>query len=88
MGIFKKAAQPSSDENVSTIEKTATVPNTPKVPFLAIFLGLVASIGGFMFGYESGQISGMLTTMAKCEDSCCHGRLPNTTTRVWPPVLW
>ncbi|PSK42865.1 Hexose transporter 2 [Elsinoe australis] len=58
MGIFKKAVQPSSDENVSTIEKTATVPNTPKVPFLAIFLGLVASIGGFMFGYESGQISG------------------------------
>jgi len=31
-----------------------------KVPFLAIFLGLVASIGGFMFGYESGQISGEL----------------------------
>lgn len=30
-----------------------------KVPLLAIVLGAVASIGGFVFGYESGQISGM-----------------------------
>ncbi|KAI2625407.1 general substrate transporter [Hypomontagnella submonticulosa] len=29
-----------------------------KVTFLSIFLGVVASIGGFMFGYVSGQISG------------------------------
>ncbi|GJC88462.1 hexose transporter-like protein [Colletotrichum tofieldiae] len=29
-----------------------------KVTFAACFLGLVASIGGFMFGYVSGQISG------------------------------
>jgi SP family sugar:H+ symporter-like MFS transporter len=29
-----------------------------KVTFIAVFLGLVASIGGFMFGYTSGQISG------------------------------
>lgn len=28
------------------------------VTWLAILLGGVASIGGFMFGYESGQISG------------------------------
>jgi SP family sugar:H+ symporter-like MFS transporter len=26
---------------------------------LALMLGAIASIGGFMFGYESGQISGM-----------------------------
>jgi SP family sugar:H+ symporter-like MFS transporter len=31
-----------------------------KVPPIAIVLGAVASIGGFMFGYESGQISGFL----------------------------
>ncbi|KAK6433112.1 hexose transporter hxt5, partial [Oleoguttula sp. CCFEE 5521] len=31
---------------------------TQRITFLAIFLGLVASIGGFMFGYVSGQISG------------------------------
>ncbi|KAK7983507.1 hypothetical protein PG989_010909 [Apiospora arundinis] len=29
-----------------------------KVTFIAVFLGVVASIGGFMFGYVSGQISG------------------------------
>ncbi|KAH8163876.1 hypothetical protein CIB48_g4395 [Xylaria polymorpha] len=29
-----------------------------KVTFIACFMGVVASIGGFMFGYVSGQISG------------------------------
>jgi SP family sugar:H+ symporter-like MFS transporter len=33
---------------------------TGRVPAIAIVLGAVASIGGFMFGYESGQISGFL----------------------------
>jgi SP family sugar:H+ symporter-like MFS transporter len=31
-----------------------------RVPFIAVVLGACASIGGFMFGYESGQISGFL----------------------------
>lgn len=31
-----------------------------KIPAIAVILGAVASIGGFMFGYESGQISGFL----------------------------
>jgi hypothetical protein len=31
-----------------------------RIPLIAIVLGAVASIGGFMFGYESGQISGFL----------------------------
>lgn len=31
----------------------------PKLPRLTLILGLVASIGGFMFGYESAQISGI-----------------------------
>ncbi|KAJ4347968.1 hexose transporter hxt5 [Didymosphaeria variabile] len=31
-----------------------------RVPIIAVILGAVASIGGFMFGYESGQISGFL----------------------------
>jgi SP family sugar:H+ symporter-like MFS transporter len=26
--------------------------------FLAVLLGAIASMGGFIFGYESGQISG------------------------------
>ncbi|KAI1652853.1 general substrate transporter [Daldinia decipiens] len=32
-----------------------------RVTFMAIFLGAVASIGGFMFGYVSGQISGFFS---------------------------
>ncbi|KNG46371.1 hexose transporter [Stemphylium lycopersici] len=31
-----------------------------RVPMISVVLGAVASIGGFMFGYESGQISGFL----------------------------
>ncbi|KAF2225996.1 general substrate transporter [Elsinoe ampelina] len=65
MGIFRKdeAQSPSIDDGVSTVEKTSSSRRSSdnedaKVPFIAIFLGLVASIGGFMFGYESGQISG------------------------------
>ncbi|KAI1750722.1 general substrate transporter [Xylaria castorea] len=34
------------------------VQSNEKVTFMACFMGLVASIGGFMFGYVSGQISG------------------------------
>ncbi|KAH9886390.1 general substrate transporter [Xylariomycetidae sp. FL2044] len=40
---------------------SAEAPSAAKqqnVTFMACFLGLVASIGGFMFGYVSGQISG------------------------------
>ncbi|KAF2008540.1 general substrate transporter [Aaosphaeria arxii CBS 175.79] len=31
-----------------------------RVPAISVILGAVASVGGFMFGYESGQISGFL----------------------------
>lgn len=54
-------------QNAAMLEKTSS-PNHPgnpelpvdqqKITFLAVYLGLVASIGGFMFGYVSGQISG------------------------------
>ncbi|KAF2156565.1 general substrate transporter [Myriangium duriaei CBS 260.36] len=44
-------------EKKTTPQRLNTDP-PPKAPMLAIFLGLVASVGGFMFGYESGQISG------------------------------
>ncbi|KAI5862230.1 general substrate transporter [Durotheca rogersii] len=33
----------------------------PKITPIAVFLGLVSSIGGFMFGYVSGQISGFFS---------------------------
>ncbi|EPQ53105.1 hypothetical protein GLOTRDRAFT_79159 [Gloeophyllum trabeum ATCC 11539] len=38
----------------------ANAPAKTRVPLVAIVLGAVASIGGFMFGYESGQISGFV----------------------------
>ncbi|KAI0403322.1 general substrate transporter [Xylaria palmicola] len=45
-----------------TGNRTAPPPETAtaneKVTFIACFMGMVASIGGFMFGYVSGQISG------------------------------
>ncbi|KAK5119102.1 hypothetical protein LTR62_000313 [Meristemomyces frigidus] len=44
--------------NASMVEKTPSSGNEQKITFMAVYLGLVASIGGFMFGYVSGQISG------------------------------
>jgi MFS transporter, SP family, sugar:H+ symporter len=46
-------------QNAAELEKTSSPSaNEQKVTFMAVYLGLVASIGGFMFGYVSGQISG------------------------------
>ncbi|KAG6032799.1 hypothetical protein E4U41_007129 [Claviceps citrina] len=60
MGFLKKkmvehANAPSSDG--SEHERTETI-SDQKVTFLACFQGGVASLGGFIFGYISGQISG------------------------------
>ncbi|PNS17595.1 Hexose transporter 2 [Sphaceloma murrayae] len=60
MGLFTTLHQ-GSNGKISTLERTSSQnagQHEAQVPFIAIFLGLVASIGGFMFGYESGQISG------------------------------
>ncbi|KAF4551123.1 Hexose transporter HXT13-like protein [Elsinoe fawcettii] len=59
----KDQSHSPSIATISTVEKTSSRRSSggdeeAKVPFIAIFLGLVASIGGFMFGYEGGQISG------------------------------
>ena len=45
---------------VSPTRDGRDVEPTGRVPAVAVILGAVASIGGFMFGYESGQISGFL----------------------------
>ncbi|KAI0584077.1 hypothetical protein TUN199_06697 [Pyrenophora tritici-repentis] len=45
--------------NSDTVQATDLEPKG-RVPAISIILGAVASIGGFMFGYESGQISGFL----------------------------
>ena len=67
---FLKRTERDAD-NAAQLEKTSSPLTNPahagnnelsaseqKVTFIAVFLGLVASIGGFMFGYTSGQISG------------------------------
>jgi hypothetical protein len=48
----------------SVVEQTAGPGDAPKkqpATPMAIILTSIAAIGGFMFGYESGQISGMLS---------------------------
>lgn len=46
--------------NVSPTRDEHAIEPQGRVPVVAVILGAVASIGGFMFGYESGQISGFL----------------------------
>jgi MFS transporter, SP family, sugar:H+ symporter len=60
---------PSSETPADRSETNVPVQGAPddlddllekrQVTTSAILLGAIASIGGFMFGYESGQISGM-----------------------------
>lgn len=72
MGLFSKkvAAEPATEmdaspESSTPVSKANSLNNHPvvveegKVTFLAVMLGVISSIGGYMFGYESGQISGM-----------------------------
>ncbi|KAI1245372.1 hypothetical protein MGN70_012262 [Eutypa lata] len=64
MGFLKRHAdQVETPDGVHQKQEgshtAATRPATEqRITFLACWLGLVASIGGFMFGYVSGQISG------------------------------
>lgn len=70
MGFFSKnddaiveKGSPSSGTPADTPARRNSDPidePTGRVPVLAVLLGAIASIGGFMFGYESGQISGFL----------------------------
>ena len=62
----KRAEQDAA--NAATLEKSdaGLAVAVPKAPFIAWFLGLVASIGGFMFGYASGQISGFFQMSDYC----------------------
>ncbi|KAG9231942.1 putative hexose transporter 2 [Amylocarpus encephaloides] len=52
------------NSSISPAEKPAIVQNAdvsePPATWEAVIMGAIASIGGFMFGYESGQISGFL----------------------------
>jgi SP family sugar:H+ symporter-like MFS transporter len=65
--VSEKNTSPSSPESQSphgSIHKQRNGPIDPgeegRVTFIAVLLGAISSMGGFMFGYESGQISGTL----------------------------
>jgi len=65
--VSEKNTSPSSPESQSpreSIHKQSNGPIDPReegrVTFIAVLLGAISSMGGFMFGYESGQISGTL----------------------------
>ncbi|KAK8220076.1 hexose transporter hxt5 [Zalaria obscura] len=61
MPFFSKRTETEA-QNATMVDNVtpgnAELPTQSRVTFMACFLGLVASIGGFMFGYVSGQISG------------------------------
>ncbi|KAJ4171911.1 hexose transporter hxt5 [Fusarium falciforme] len=57
MKFFKRHEQAGEEQHLERKHTTNDVAEQ-KVTFVACFLGLVASIGGFKFGYVSGQISG------------------------------
>ncbi|KAI1868436.1 uncharacterized protein JN550_006352 [Neoarthrinium moseri] len=48
----------SPSNGVKAEQETVPAAKHQRVTFKAVFLGIVVSIGGFMFGYVSGQISG------------------------------
>ncbi|KAK1761147.1 putative hexose transporter [Echria macrotheca] len=54
----RRATDASSKQDATHDPSPATLVDEQKVTLLACVLGGVASIGGFMFGYVSGQISG------------------------------
>ena len=67
---FPKDSAASSDPNtpasrsvvsLDNQQQNAPAPSTedePNLTLIAFLLGAIASMGGFIFGYESGQISG------------------------------
>ncbi|UPK95229.1 hypothetical protein LCI18_006164 [Fusarium solani-melongenae] len=57
MKFFKRHEQAGEEQHLER-KHTTNDAAEQKVTFIACFLGLVASIGGFKFGYVSGQISG------------------------------
>lgn len=52
-----------------------------KVTVIAVLLGAIASVGGFIFGYESGQISGTYPSLFRPAEHWL-----NHTSRVSPDV--
>jgi len=57
----------NSSIGVDGAADTVIVVKEPKATAKAWFLGAIASLGGFLFGYESGQISGKLLSIMEVE---------------------
>lgn len=76
------------DSSSIASQPVAAADNREHTTWLALVLGSVAAIGGFIFGYESGQISGKSlscgfpTLLTSCRFPC-HVRLPRTFWREW-----
>lgn len=64
------AAVSQQESQVSMVLLTEKA-SVRSAPALAYFLGAIASIGGFMFGYESGQISGTPYDAMNCARASC-----------------
>lgn len=68
MGLFAKATPAEAEKSSETTPGHSSESSLPvakaeeegQVTTLAIILGVLASLGGFMSGYESGQISGFM----------------------------
>ncbi|KAF2216329.1 hypothetical protein CERZMDRAFT_93624 [Cercospora zeae-maydis SCOH1-5] len=61
MPFLKRTEREAQQANQLEKAPSPNAAEGQKVTFMAVFLGLVASIGGFMFGYVSGQISGFFS---------------------------
>ena len=62
LSISNGASDGETEQKESTVRDAELETEAPRTPAIAYFLGAIASIGGFMFGYESGEISGKLFT--------------------------
>jgi len=62
LGLFNKGQAEASTPAHGSIheDNKVQIPPAASLPFKAYYLGAVASIGGFLSGYESGEISGFV----------------------------
>lgn len=62
---IQSARQSVGDAEIQHNDHAVSDRNEPaaRTTFIAVCLGVIASMGGMVFGYESGQISGMERTI-------------------------
>jgi len=57
---YSASVNHSTDADIQHHDHVAVEAEKPKVKIIAVLLGAIASMGGMVFGYESGQISGFM----------------------------